>query len=167
MCVASEHIKTKISFYPKHSNLNLGIRGQSFYFIYDIHPPSGGRCYAYKMHPPPYHHVPIFILESVHLTEIRERIQQSGMRTGFATLFYGVSGTRRMKTVYTKRDIMTVILPKPHQKIEGRGNLMTRHDLIKFVSYVIYKTLLQRKHNKRQTSDKNRDRAIITFVIPT
>lgn len=53
------------------------------------------------------------LLEPGHFAETRERLQQSGMRTGFAVLFFGTPGTGKTETAYqlarqTGRDIMTV-----------------------------------------------------------
>ena len=57
-------------------------------------------------------------------TKIRERMQQTGFRTGFACLFYGGPGTGKTETVYqlarkTGRDIMVVDVPQIKSKWVG------------------------------------------------
>ena len=56
--------------------------------------------------------------------KIRERMEQTGFRTGFACLFYGAPGTGKTETVYqlareTGRDIMVVDVPKIKSKWVG------------------------------------------------
>ena len=56
--------------------------------------------------------------------KIRERMEQTGFRTGFACLFYGGPGTGKTKTVYqlarqTGRDIMVVDVPQIKSKWVG------------------------------------------------
>ena len=56
--------------------------------------------------------------------EIRERMQQTGFRTGFACLFYGGPGTGKTETAYqlareTGRDIMIVDVPQIKSKWVG------------------------------------------------
>ncbi len=56
--------------------------------------------------------------------KIRERMEQTGFRTGFACLFYGSPGTGKTETVYqlareTGRDIMVVDVPKIKSKWVG------------------------------------------------
>ena len=58
--------------------------------------------------------------------EIRERMQQTGFRTGFAYLFYGSPGTGKTETAYqlarqTGRDIMVVDVPKIKSKWVGES----------------------------------------------
>ena len=58
--------------------------------------------------------------------EIRERMQQTGFRTGFACLFYGSPGTGKTETAYqlarqTGRDIMVVDVPKIKSKWVGES----------------------------------------------
>ena len=57
-------------------------------------------------------------------TEIRERMQKTGFRTGFACLFYGGPGTGKTETAYqlareTGRDIMVVDVPQIKSKWVG------------------------------------------------
>ena len=57
-------------------------------------------------------------------TEIRERMQKTGFRTGFACLFYGGPGTGKTETAYqlareTGRDIMIVDVPQIKSKWVG------------------------------------------------
>lgn len=59
--------------------------------------------------------------------EIRERMQKTGFRTGFACLFYGGPGTGKTETAYqlareTGRDIMIVDLPQIKSKWVGDYN---------------------------------------------
>ena len=67
-------------------------------------------------------------LQSFFLPEnyqkIRERMEKTGFRTGFACLFYGAPGTGKTETVYqlareTGRDIMVVDVPKIKSKWVG------------------------------------------------
>ena len=56
--------------------------------------------------------------------EIRERMQKTGFRTGFACLFYGGPGTGKTETAYqlareTERDIMVVDVPQIKSKWVG------------------------------------------------
>ena len=56
--------------------------------------------------------------------EIRERMQKTGFRTGFACLFYGAPGTGKTETVYqlarqTGRDVMMVDVPQIKSKWVG------------------------------------------------
>ena len=56
--------------------------------------------------------------------KIRERMEQTGFRTGFACLFYGGPGTGKTETVYqlarqTGRDIMVVDVPQIKSKWVG------------------------------------------------
>ncbi|MBO4907029.1 MAG: AAA family ATPase [Bacteroidaceae bacterium] len=56
--------------------------------------------------------------------EIRERMQQTGFRTGFACLFYGGPGTGKTETAYqlareAERDIMVVDVPQIKSKWVG------------------------------------------------
>lgn len=53
------------------------------------------------------------LLENDNLKNVQSRLEQSGMRKGFACLFYGAPGTGKTETVYqvarkTQRDIMVV-----------------------------------------------------------
>ncbi|MDR2811028.1 MAG: ATP-binding protein [Tannerellaceae bacterium] len=53
------------------------------------------------------------LLQPAHFAGIRQRLTESGMRTGFACLFYGAPGTGKTETVYqlakqTGRDILPV-----------------------------------------------------------
>lgn len=53
------------------------------------------------------------LLEQEHFAGVYERLQGSGLRTGFAVLFYGAPGTGKTETVYqlarqTGRDILEV-----------------------------------------------------------
>ena len=63
-------------------------------------------------------------LEPAKYREIRERMQQTGYRTGFACLFYGGPGTGKTETAYqlakqTGRDIMVVDVPQIKSKWMG------------------------------------------------
>ncbi len=63
-------------------------------------------------------------LEPDKYREIRERMQQTGYRTGFACLFYGGPGTGKTETAYqlareTGRDIMVVDVPQIKSKWVG------------------------------------------------
>ena len=56
--------------------------------------------------------------------KIRQRMEQTGFRTGFACLFYGGPGTGKTETVYqlarqTGRDIMVVDVPQIKSKWVG------------------------------------------------
>ena len=58
--------------------------------------------------------------------EIRERMQKTGFRTGFACLFYGGPGTGKTETAYqlareTGRDIMVVDVPQIKSKWVGES----------------------------------------------
>ena len=58
--------------------------------------------------------------------EVRERMQQTGFRTGFACLFYGGPGTGKTETAYqlarqTGRDIMVVDVPQIKSKWVGES----------------------------------------------
>ena len=59
-------------------------------------------------------------------TEIRNRMKESGFRSGFACLFYGAPGTGKTETVYqlarqTGRSIMTVNVPDIKSKWVGES----------------------------------------------
>ena len=87
--------------------------------------------------------------------EIRERMQKTGFRTGFACLFYGGPGTGKTETAYqlareTGRDIMVVDVPQIKSKWVGDSekNIKALFDR--------YRELVKRSDELRMTNDELR-----------
>lgn len=64
------------------------------------------------------------LLQQEQFAQVQQRLQEHGMRKGFACLFYGAPGTGKTETVYqlaraTGRDIMIVDVPNMRSKWVG------------------------------------------------
>jgi SpoVK/Ycf46/Vps4 family AAA+-type ATPase len=71
------------------------------------------------------------LLQEENFKNIQNRLEESGMRKGFACLFYGFAGTGKTETVYqisrlTKRDIFTLNITEVQSKWVGENEKLIK-----------------------------------------